>query len=350
VTDHLDDLRASLRGLLSAHAPLSAVRDTALAGKPRDTALWARLASEVGVHGLPFAEADGGAGAGQAELVVALEETAQVLLDQPLFPSILAGQLVAETVTGSARAELLPAIAAGELTATFAVVPSLLTDRQIVRGVPEAQHSQVLLATDGARVVRIDLEAPGVTVRPTEALDPTRPCADVEFAAVEFAAVEFAAVDVLAENAQEGFARWHLRALLANAAEQAGVCRTSLTLATEYAKLRVQFDKPIGAQQAIQHLLADVLAATIGSEASVRKAARAVDEGSADAAELVTVAAAHSSEAVTRATEALIQVHGGIGFTWEHDAHLLYRRANASATFFGGAAARRRELATILQI
>src|SRR5262249_44626004 len=115
VSDHLDDLRASVRGLLESQAPLATVRNTALPGKPRDTAAWHRLAIEIGVHGLPFAEADGGAGAGQAELVVALEETGSVLLDQPLLTTVLAGQLVAETVDGPARAELLPAIAAGEL-------------------------------------------------------------------------------------------------------------------------------------------------------------------------------------------------------------------------------------------
>ena len=221
----------------------------------------------------------------------------------------------------------------------------LFRSRQIdgvIRGVPEATASRVLLLADGLRIVRIDLEQPGVTVRPTEALDPTRPCADV--------VLESAGVDVLADDAAVGLAHWRLKALLANAAEQAGVCRASLTLATEYAKLRVQFDKPIGAQQAIQHLLADVLAATVGSEAVVRQAARALDEGHPAAAELVTVAAAHSAQAVQQATAALIQVHGGTGFTWEHDAHLLYRRANSSATFFGGAAARRRELATILHL
>jgi alkylation response protein AidB-like acyl-CoA dehydrogenase len=345
-TDHLDDLRASLRGLLTTHAPLASVRDTALAGKPRDTALWTRLATEVGVHGLPFSEADGGAGAGQAELVVALEETAQVLLDQPLFTSLLAGELVAETVTGSARAELLAPIAAGELIATVAVTDLDLSKGQItgtVHGVPEGSNSEVLLlAAAGGRVVRIAPDQPGVTLRPTEALDPTRPCADV--------VLDGARAEVLAEDAVAGFGRWRLKALLANAAEQAGVCRASLTPATEYAKLRVQFDKPIGAQQAIQHLLAEVLRATVGSEAVVRQAARALDEGRPDAAELVTVAAAHCAAAVQQATEALIQVHGGIGFTWEHDAHLLYRRAHSSATFFGGAAARRRELATILNL
>jgi alkylation response protein AidB-like acyl-CoA dehydrogenase len=334
VNDHLDDLRATLRSLLSTHAPLSSVRDTALAGKPRDTALWARL-GEVGIFGLPFAEAVGGAGAGQAELVVALEETAAVVLDQPLFTSVaLAGQLLAETADDS---DLLPAIATGGLVATV----TELTDGQVLRGVPEAANSQVLLATDGTRVVRIDLDQSGVTLHPTDALDPTRPCADV--------LLEQARIETLAEDAA-GVARWRLKALLANAAEQAGVCRTSLTLATEYAKLRVQFDRPIGSQQAIQHLLAEVLRATVGSEAAVRQAATALDDGRAEAAELVTVAAAHSAVAVQQATEALIQVHGGIGFTWEHDAHLLYRRANASATFLGGAAARRRELAHLIGI
>ncbi|WP_019875846.1 acyl-CoA dehydrogenase family protein [Sporichthya polymorpha] len=352
--DHLDDLRTTLRTLLAAHAPLARVRTTALAGKPRDEGVWNRLVAEVGVAGLPFAEVDGGAGGGQRELVVLLEETGAVLLDQPLFSTVaLAGQLVAETVSGPARTQLLPLLAGGAARSTVAVGDDgePLTELELADGrltgtvlrVPEAARStEVLVVLAGGCVVRVDLDQPGVTLRPTDALDPTRPCADVVF--------DGAAAEVLAENATDGLARWRRLAVLANGAEQAGVCRAALTMAVEYAKLRVQFDKPIGAQQAIQHLLAGVLAGTVGAEAAVRLAAAAVDEGRSDAAELVAVAAAHAAETAVSATKALIQVHGGIGFTWEHDAHLLYRRALASAAFFGGAAARRRELATVLQI
>ena len=322
-------LRDAVRSLLAKHSDIRAAIESP-AGYDKD--LWALLC-EIGV--LPIPEQYGGSGAGLAETRVALEELGRTLTPSPLLSSTLAAQALLATGNEEASRRLLPRIADGtvaalvwpwdsaEVTATPAFdYPEVNAASDYLDGtaryVLDGDLAEILLVTDGAFVYEVDLDRPGVTREHTPAMDLTRRLATIS----------------LANASCTRLGRWSPQvrdtALAALSAEQVGAAARALELTVEYTKTRVQFGKPIGSFQALKHRMADlhVLVETARSAAL----AAHTDEISA------AVAKVYCSEAFFKVSAEMIQLHGGIAITWEHDAHLYFKRAHGSRQLFGSPA------------
>jgi alkylation response protein AidB-like acyl-CoA dehydrogenase len=348
--DELDELRAAVREFCEAKSQESAVRDAMAGGY--DPATWDQLARQLRLPGLALPEEYGGDGFGLTELEVVLEETGAALLCSPFFATaVLAAQTLLAAGDEAACKRYLPGIAAGETTATLAVgegwdaaAATVGAERGAagwtLRGtksfvIDGATADLILVAGHGAAgpaVFAVDRGAPGLQAEPMTTLDLTRPMAALTFDAVP-------AVLVGAEgHGGELLSRVLDVACVALAAEQAGGARRCLEMSTSYARTRHQFGRPIGSFQAVKHKCADMLVQVELAEAAAREAARLADEAEAEFP--VAAAAAHvcCSRAYMFAAAENIQVHGGIGFTWEHPAHLYFRRAKSAELLFGGPA------------
>ena len=363
-TDAQAAFRQELRSFTKAHGTSQAVR--ALLDDPAgyDPAVWELMAKQLGLPGLIVGEEHGGSGAGAAEAVIALEELGAVLLPSPFLATLLG--TVAVLAGGRATARILPAVAAGqqrlalagaddgEVTAAAGDDGGWRLTGQVPCVLDGAGASLVLVVAgtgDGPALFAVPAGAPGLTPVALETLDLTRREARLSFDAVP------------AELASDpGQAAWlpRVRALaaLAVAAGSLGGIRRCLEMATGYAKERTAFGRTIGSFQAVKHMCADMLVDLECTRAAVEHAAKVADQadesgppGEAAAAALpaaCSVAKAYASDAGVRAATTLIQVHGGLGFTWEHDAHLFYRRAFSDEQLFGDAAAHRAQLAAAL--
>ena len=348
------ELRESLRAFLEAAYPSLSTESRVGAGDKLDDRVWARLAGEVALTGLLVPEEYDGQGLGVTEAAVALEETARVLLAQPfLTSSVLATLAIRESDDASQAALLLPRLASGDLIATVALDDAGTTvgvERSgtdwLLTGVKEpvldaavAQQFVVSARVDGVSCLfLVDADHVEVTLR--DGLDLTRGLAEVRFdksPAVRLGGDATALVDRLGDVAA-----------LAAAAELTGIADRSLALAVEYAKTREQFGKLIGSFQAIKHICAEMLATVESSRAATAAAAAAADDDPAGLARTASIAKAWTSTQCVLAAEQLIQVLGGIGYTWEHPAHLLLRRARTLAVLFGDAAMHRERLSELL--
>jgi alkylation response protein AidB-like acyl-CoA dehydrogenase len=317
-----------------------AVRD--FCGKHAGPQAWDRLAGELGLTGLAVPECYGGSGAGLAEVAVAVEETGRVLLPVPYLSTALAGAVLSEGGAGdtAAGAEFLPGIASGALRAAFALGGSVTASGGRLTGV--ARH-----VLDGAEaglfVVRAGdtlfaVRAADTVVTPAGTLDETR-----SQAAVSFRDSPGAEAGGDADRAED-----LLRVMLA--VESAGAAAHCLDVTVGYLKTRVQFGRPIGAFQALRHRCADlaveVASARATACAAVRAAASPVSAASAaSAAELAVLgplAKRHCVDVFWHAAAEMIQLHGGIGFTWEHQAHRYLKRAKTSQLLHGTPAELRR--------
>ncbi|MGZ3144965.1 acyl-CoA dehydrogenase family protein [Lentzea chajnantorensis] len=305
-------LRDSVRALLAKHSDVrSAIEEPA----GYDTALWAKLCGEVGVAGLAVPEEYGGAGAGLAETHVVLAELGRTLTPAPLLSSTLASQALLATGNAKACARLLPRIAGGAVAALVWPWEAEIRDLTgTANHVVDGDLAEVLLVVNGTSLYEIDPCQPRVTRRHTPAMDPTR-----RLAAVHLADAEGARLGPWDPRVQDV-------AYAALAAEQVGAAQRALELTVEHTRTRVQFGKPIGSFQALKHRMADlhVLVETARSAAEA-----ASDEVSA------AVAKVYCSEAFQKVAAEMIQLHGGIAITWEHDAHLYFKRAHGSAQLFG---------------
>ncbi|MET8978802.1 acyl-CoA dehydrogenase family protein [Streptomyces sp. NPDC004539] len=352
-TEEHEHLRTTLRRLLDEKAPSEAVRTAMDSAPGHDRALWHRMARELGLQGIALPEEHGGAGGGPVELGVVLEEFGRTLLPSPYFATAaLAGQALTE----AADTRWLPRIADGTLTATLALTDANGTttatpDNGDSNGrrltgtkmfVIDGHSADLLIVaaqdTTGPALFTVTGDAPGLTRTPLATLDPTRRQARLDLAAVP--AVRLAAdprrvLDLV---------------LVALAAEQVGGAQACLDMAVAYAKVRTQFGRPVGAFQAVKHKCADTLlkveAARSAAQHALSVAAGAPDELPVAAA----LAAACCADAYTHAAKENIQIHGGTGYTWEHDAHLHLRRAKSSEHLFGGPAAHRGRLAELVGI
>ncbi|MDN5918313.1 MAG: acyl-CoA dehydrogenase [Pseudonocardia sp.] len=337
-------LRAAVRELLDDLAG----RDV---GDPGiDRTLWDLLSGQLGVVGLAVPERHGGAGAGPVELAVVAEETGRRLSASPYLSSaVLAATLLSELAAGPA-AEYLPDVAGGRRIATVAIAGDEgwdLTGTGVVadsgttvsgrrRWVTDGPLADLLLVVaEGPRVLAVDAGATGVMVTTLGTVDPTRPQADVTFDA--------APARLLAEgpDAARALERTLRTGEVVLAAEQAGGARAALDMAVAYAKERVQFGRAIGSFQAVKHLCAELLVDVESAYSAAYYAAWSLAEDRPDSAAVASMAQAFCSEVFVRAAGDNIQIHGGIGFTWEHPAHLYLRRARSSAALFGGPAAHR---------
>ncbi|MBW8793271.1 MAG: acyl-CoA dehydrogenase family protein [Streptomyces sp.] len=344
-TEERRQLRSVLRDALTDSCGPGEVRRQVASPRGFDRVLWDRLAGEIGVHGLAVPEEYGGAGYTYAELAVALEETGRVLCPAPLLPTlVLAGEALLAGGDPRACERWLPRIASGARTATVAGVlhPARVTaergpDGWVLRGaadfVPDGEDADLLLvaarAPDGERLFACVPDAATCRRTAHRVLDPTRRQARVRFTG--------AAADPVGEPGQAPvIAAAVLDAgRVALAAEHVGGSAHALDATLDYVSHRTQFGRAIGSFQAIKHRLADLLVAiegarSVSSYASACLAARGPD---------LPVAASAAAVACTRAyrlaaTE-YVQLHGGIGFTWEHPAHLYVRRARADEALFG---------------
>ena len=328
--------------------------------------LWQRLCGEIGVAGLAVPERYGGAGAGQVETCIVLEELGRCLVPSPMLGSaVLAGQALLATGDDEACQRLLPGIASGAAIAALAWAPRAghwdpaepafaarpgtgPPDAWVLTG--EAHHvldgdtAGVLLAAarapDGVGLFEVDPRHRGVNRRAVTTMDTTRPLAVV--------ALDGAPGRRLGPGAgTRALARARDLACIALAAEQAGAAQRALELTVAYTKARVQFGRPIGSFQALQHRMADLHVLVESARSLCYAAAFAADDGAstgagtdpgADSARLGMLAAAakaHCSQALTRAAGQMIQLHGAIGITWEHDAHRYFKRAHGAGQLFG---------------
>jgi alkylation response protein AidB-like acyl-CoA dehydrogenase len=323
ITDEHQDLGATVRGVLSAHRSLAA--DRALlesADEPRPS-FWQEMA-DLGWLGVHLPEEHGGGGASLNELVVVLEELGRQLAPGPFLPTVLASAVLARSGNDEQQACYLPALADGSLAVALGLGGTLTHDAAtgVLDGdggvVLGGAAADLLLLRAGDDIVIVRHDAPGVTLGGTKDLDPSR-----RSATVTVSGVTVAKADVLPRAARP--ARALARVL--GAAEAVGIMAACTDAAVAYAQERVQFGRAIGTFQAVKHHCADMLVAAELATAAVWDATRAA-EGPADEFEFVAAIAAHFAFApAVQNAQMNIQVHGGIGFTWEHDAHLYLRRA-----------------------
>jgi alkylation response protein AidB-like acyl-CoA dehydrogenase len=335
------DLADSVRDLVKRVAPsdvLHEALETPIANPPT---YW-KAAAEQGLQGLHLSENVGGQGFGILELAITLAEFGYGAVPGPFVPSAIASALIA---ANDPEDKLLEGLASGETIGAYAIDSGLTATRQggglVIRGevraVPAAAQASLLVlpVSIDSGEAWIVLDADQVEIEPVTSVDPLRPLAHVRANAVEVAD------DRVLSNLSRTLARALMSTLLS--AECVGVARWATDTAAEYAKIREQFGRPIGQFQAIKHKCANMIAETERATGAVWDAARAIDElsaGNADSAYefAAAVAATLAPVAAQHTTQDCIQVHGGIGFTWEHDTNVYYRRAIVLAACFGRAA------------
>jgi alkylation response protein AidB-like acyl-CoA dehydrogenase len=318
LSDDQRDIQRTARELLGSRATPERVREHAEAGRA-DDALWKEL-GELGWPGIAVAEEHGGQGLGTVELAILAEELGRTVAPVPFLSTVLAATLIEHAGSDEQRARWLPGLAAGELTGAAGDAPEL------VHGGAGADVI-VLLEDGGARLLE------GAEAGPVASIDSTRPAARVPAGAGEPLPGDAAAAAD--------------RALVAVAAELVGVCERALEMTVAYVKERKQFGTPVGAYQAVSHRCAQMLLDTEGARAAVSFAAWAADADPERLPEAAAMAKAAASDAGRTVTAAAIQLHGGIGFTWEADVHWLFKRAQVDATLLGGASTHRARLARI---
>jgi alkylation response protein AidB-like acyl-CoA dehydrogenase len=364
-------IRASARDFLAAQAGTARRHGAAGAPGGYDAALWQQLAGELGWAGLALPERFGGGGLGWVELCILQEELGRQLVASPFFSTAaLAAPLIAAAGSEQQCAQLLPHIAAGSLRVACALSG---TD-----GRPPEDHAGVALRGDGQRgftlegvsdfvihgdaadqllvlarpapgaacsLAVIAADAVGVRIEPHVMLDLTRPMARIEFAGVALAREQ-----LLGEphGAEAALATGLQRARIALAAECVGGAERVLEMTAEYARQRQQFGRAIGSFQAIKHRLADMMVEVEAAKSAAWYAACVADEQPQELPEAASIAKSYCADAYADCTAQAIQLHGGIGYTWEHELHLYFKRARASATLLGTPAWQRERLTRLI--
>jgi alkylation response protein AidB-like acyl-CoA dehydrogenase len=345
-------LRESARKFFAGECPIAEVRRLMETDTAFDANLWSKLAAQ-GYTGIIFAEEFGGVGLGIVELILLMEEAGRALLPGPFFSTVaLAGSVLDEVASAEQKKKYLTPICRGEARATVALVEDSgswdLADIQL-SGLKGKLKGQKLFVADAGiadwiivvaqnGVFLVEARAPGVRIEPMRGMDLARKLYSVQLD------------NALAEKLGEisGLPRAFDIATTALAAEMVGGMQRTLDITVEYAKTRKQFGKPIGIFQAVQHQCADMYLETESSRSAVYYAAWALQENAANAASAVSIAKMYTSDASRTVGNRGIQVHGGMGFTWENDIHLYYRRAKASETAFGDASFHRERLARLV--
>ena len=352
-------LRQSARSLLERECPSAHVRQMMDDERGYSPELWRKMAG-LGWLGLVLPEEHGGAGLNYVDLVVVAEEMGRVLLPSPFIWTLMFAEAINRAGSEEQKGRFLPAIARGELIATPAHLEAkgswkrdgiamaarksgagfvLEGDKLFVNDAHVADFFLVAARTGGKRgggvtLFAIDAKRPGITVTPLKTMDQTR-----KLGAVAMRGVKASAADVVGEvnNGWPVLEAAIDRAKVALAAEMMGGAQKVLETTVEYTKVREQFGRPIGSFQAVQHKCANMMVDVEGAKSAVYYAAWAVSNDAADARTAAAVAKAAASDAYRRTAADGIQVHGGIGFTWEHDMHLYFKRAKSSEFTFGDA-------------
>jgi alkylation response protein AidB-like acyl-CoA dehydrogenase len=352
-TPEQQDLRKGLREFLAKRSDEATVRRLMDSDLGHDLTTWERLGGELGVLALAVPDDLGGAGGRLVDQAVAVEEFGAALLPGPVIGTVALAIPALVAAGGEIAAELLPGMTRGIRTAAFAVPdhgsePTVAERDGRLTGelaqVVDGTSADVLLVAartgDGVGLFAVDGAA--ATRMPLSTMDQTRRQAAVRLDAAPARAV-----------AGPGDARRVIDDALATgatllAAEQVGVAQHMLDLTVAYAKDRLQFGRPIGSFQAVKHRLADMLVLVEHARSAAYYAAWAIQDGTDDPALAASIAQAVCSEAAYRVAADAIQLHGGIGFTWEHPAHLYYKRAVTDAALLGSAAAHRNRIAALV--
>ncbi|GAA5044910.1 acyl-CoA dehydrogenase family protein [Nocardia callitridis] len=334
----LQEFTASVRALLVKHADSAAVRAGARTELGYDTALWRRLCEQIGVAALAIPEEYGGIGASLVESCLAVEELGRVLADVPLLGSaILGAQALLLSGDEQACARLLPEVAEG--TRVLAVCWAdehgwdgygVTETAGILSGtayfVLHGAHAGTLIVVTPTGLFEVDPAT--VTRRTVATMDPTRALAEVTFDATP--ARRLGTADPAPVIARLRHIAW-----AALVAEQVGAAQRCLDMTVEYTKSRVQFGRPIGSFQALKHRMADMYVLVESAKSAAQSAIRAVADNAASAEEDVWVARVHCDTALSTIAAETLQLHGGIAITWEHDAHLFFKRAHGDGQLFG---------------
>ena len=329
------------RAFFSENATSARTR-AAMATDGIDRALWTTFAQELGLSGIGIPEAAGGAGLGLVELAIIAEASGAHVAALPFLGSLaLAAQAIAAGGSPAQQAQHLPGILSGGTIAAHVHDPGLTaagntltaTDSFVAHGV--SANLFVVTSNTGAWLVNTD--APGVTVTAQTTMDQTRPLARVTLTATPAEPLAPAAI-----------AAAHNAGYVAAAAEALGGAQACLDRTVAYSLERVQFGRQIGSFQAYKHRLADMLIEIEQARSAVYWAACAVDEASDEAAIAVHAAKSFAADTFFRCASDMIQLHGGIGFTWDHDAHLFFKRARSLQTMLGSGAWHREQIATML--
>jgi alkylation response protein AidB-like acyl-CoA dehydrogenase len=363
VTPEQEELRDSVRRFLADRAPISAVRELMDTTDGLDAAVWRQAGEQLGLQGIAIPEEYGGAGFTFAEQAIVLEELGAALYGGPYLASaVLAATALLASPDEDARSEYLPGIASGELIATLAFTEEdgswdpdairMTATRQedgwrldgrksfVLDGHTAGLVLVVARTGDALSLFAVPADASGLTRAALPTLDQTRKLARLDFAATPAR---------LVGSAGDGTAvlsRTLDIAAIAQAAEQLGGAQRALDMAVEYLKVRHQFGRPIGSFQGLKHRCADLLLEVESLRSAVQYAAAAVAEDSAEIPMVAALVKAYASDVYFHVAAENIQMHGGIGFTWEHDAHLYFKRAKASELFLGDATYHREHLAT----
>ena len=351
-SEEQEELRKAVRRFLDDKSPESEVRRLMDTTEGYDPAVWSQMAEQLGLQGLIIPEEFGGSGYSYVELIVVLEEMGRSLLCAPYFSSVaLAANLLQVSGDDAAKKDYLPGIASGQTIATVALAEA--SGRWDEEGVTLAASGSgdswtlngeklyvldghtadlVLVAARtpaGVSVFTVEKGAKGYSATPLSTMDQTRKQAKLTFDSTPARLIGaegqgWAAISKMLDLAA-----------VALAAEQVGGAQKVLDMAVEYAKVRVQFGRPIGSFQAIKHKCADMLLEVESAKSAAYYAGWAAAEDNDELPVVASLAKSYCSEAYFHATAENIQIHGGIGFTWEHPAHLYFKRAKSSELLFG---------------
>jgi alkylation response protein AidB-like acyl-CoA dehydrogenase len=354
LSDEQRMLVESSHKLLARESPISRVREVAEQdGRGYDERVWQRGA-ELGWAGLLVAEEYDGLGRDLVDVALIAEEHGRTVQPGPLIGNTLAALAISQSGRNDLRSEILPLLAGGQAVAAWAFAEArqpwdatgVCTEatehadgfrlRGIKTAVQDADGAGWILVTAhlGGRLAQflVDRRAPGVGVRRQHTLDITRRLDEV---ALEDVVVASSALLHAGEAAEAALAHQNRCGAVLVCADNVGLGEAVLDMTVQYAKLRVQFGRPIGSFQAVKHKCATMRMLLQASKAATYYAAMTVAADAADAQEAASVAKAYTSTAIAALTSEALQVHGGIGFTWEHDLHLYHRRAKANEVLFG---------------
>ncbi|HEY2303666.1 MAG TPA: acyl-CoA dehydrogenase family protein [Acidimicrobiales bacterium] len=351
-SEEQEELRKSVRRFLEDKSSETEVRRLMETDEGYDPAVWTQMAQQLGLQGLAIPEEFGGSGYGYVELIVVLEEMGRALLCAPYFSTVaLAANALLVSGDEQAKKDLLPGLASGETIATVAFTePSGRWDEAGITAtatkgpggwtldgekmfVLDGHVANLILVAartgDSVSLFAVDGDAPGLTRTALSTMDQTRKQARLELSSTP---------GRLIGGEGDGWAilsKMLDLAAVALAAEQVGGAQKVLEMAVEYAKVRVQFGRPIGSFQAIKHKCADMLLEVESAKSAAYYAGWAAAEDNDELPVVASLAKAYCSDAYFHATAENIQIHGGIGFTWEHPAHLYFKRAKSSELLFG---------------
>ncbi|MGH3096521.1 MAG: acyl-CoA dehydrogenase family protein [Streptosporangiales bacterium] len=362
-----EELRATVRRFLDDKTPSTEVRRLMATDEGYDPAVWSQLADQLGLQALVIPEEYGGAGFSYVEMILVLEEMGRALLCAPYFSTVvLAANILLVSADDDAKKAYLPGIASGETIATLAYSEDngrpdeggiMLAAEPSSAGWTLNGHKSFVLdghianlllvvarTPTGLSLFAVDGAARNMSRTLLPSLDQTRKLAHIEFNDTPARLVDANG------SAGQALSTTLDLAAVALAAEQVGGAQRCLDMSVEYAKLRHQFGRPIGSFQAIKHKCADMLLEVESARSAAYYGGWAAAEGLGELPVVASVAKAYCSEAYSHAAAESIQIHGGIGFTWEHDAHLYFKRAKSSELLFGDPVYHREQLAQRIAI